>query len=234
MRFAGTCSRYSNSAMPQLATAARYQGLSPRFLRCAYQAKVMKILESNSRKAVRRRTELTRAPQSGSSLPAPAGAEAGDMGHMVLPVPGVEGEHLVQSDAASVFRVPKPAGQLSGPEGSEEQYPAPVQRFQPCERRLHRSGQHIRELGPAGFVIGLDHRLVFGQRQLHPGIRIQMTVGNVVHHLTDSPALVSVWDVQLGGCQVGDCGSEGARSGGKLADPAPPKLRGHRPIEAET
>src|SRR6059058_6153062 len=48
MRLPGTCSRYSKNAIPQLATAARYQGRSARFLRCAYQANVMKTLEATS------------------------------------------------------------------------------------------------------------------------------------------------------------------------------------------
>src|SRR5690348_12340793 len=49
MRLAGTCSRYSNSAMPQLASAAMNQGLPERFLRCAYQAKVMNTFDRMSR-----------------------------------------------------------------------------------------------------------------------------------------------------------------------------------------
>ena len=48
MRLAGTCSRYSNSAMPQLTSAAMYQGLSARFFRWPYQAKVMKTFEATS------------------------------------------------------------------------------------------------------------------------------------------------------------------------------------------
>src|SRR3954464_9980535 len=49
MRLAGTCSRYSNSAMPQLASAATYQARPERFFRWAYQAKVMNTFESTSR-----------------------------------------------------------------------------------------------------------------------------------------------------------------------------------------
>src|SRR5215469_2977088 len=40
--------RYSKKAIPQLATAATYQGRSARFFRCAYHAKVMKTLEARS------------------------------------------------------------------------------------------------------------------------------------------------------------------------------------------
>src|SRR5689334_10511368 len=46
---------YSKNAIPQLTIAATYHGFCPRFLRCAYQANVMKTLESTSRPLVRRR-----------------------------------------------------------------------------------------------------------------------------------------------------------------------------------
>src|SRR5215213_7181235 len=58
MRLAGTWSRYSNSAMPQLANAATYHGRSLRFFRCAYQANVMKTLERTSSTVVRRTTGM--------------------------------------------------------------------------------------------------------------------------------------------------------------------------------
>src|SRR4051812_22583227 len=48
MRLPGTCSRYSNNAMPQLTSAATIQGLCPSSLRCAYQAKVMNTLLKDS------------------------------------------------------------------------------------------------------------------------------------------------------------------------------------------
>src|SRR6188768_697655 len=52
MRLAGTCSRYSARAMPQLMTAAMYQGEAARFFRCPYQAKVMNTLEPISSSTV--------------------------------------------------------------------------------------------------------------------------------------------------------------------------------------
>src|SRR5690606_21371852 len=53
MRLAGTCSRYSNRATPQLARAAMIQGLARSSLRWAYQAKVMKTLLRVSMRMVR-------------------------------------------------------------------------------------------------------------------------------------------------------------------------------------
>jgi len=52
MRLAGTMIRYSNSAMPQLAIAATYQGLPWKFFRWPYQANVMKRFDAASMPAV--------------------------------------------------------------------------------------------------------------------------------------------------------------------------------------
>ena len=48
MRLAGTASQYSKKAMPQLTRTAIQSG-EPRYLRCPYQANVMKTLDANSR-----------------------------------------------------------------------------------------------------------------------------------------------------------------------------------------
>src|SRR5262245_38263138 len=48
---AGTCSRYSKSAMPHETSAAIHQGLACRCLRCPYHANVMKRFEQTSRVA---------------------------------------------------------------------------------------------------------------------------------------------------------------------------------------
>src|SRR3954468_10389414 len=58
MRFAGTCSMYSKSAMPQLARMGTISGFAPRSRRCAYHAKVMKTLEPRRRRIVRARTGI--------------------------------------------------------------------------------------------------------------------------------------------------------------------------------
>src|SRR6478609_1952019 len=60
MRLAGTCSRYSNRAIPQLAKAATIHGRPLRLRRWAYQAKVMNTFERTSRPTVRRMTFMQR------------------------------------------------------------------------------------------------------------------------------------------------------------------------------
>src|ERR1043165_3789772 len=60
MRLAGTCSRYSNSAMPQLTIAATHHGRSARLRRCAYHAKVMNRFEAMSRRMVGSAADMPR------------------------------------------------------------------------------------------------------------------------------------------------------------------------------
>src|SRR5436305_7270311 len=69
MRLAGTCSRYSKSAIPQLANAATYHGRDDKLRRWAYQANVMKTFEAMRRQTV---TTIVRIEADGNAS-APAG-----------------------------------------------------------------------------------------------------------------------------------------------------------------
>jgi hypothetical protein len=65
--FAGTCTIYSKKAIIQLTIAAIYHFLSKRFRRCAYQAKVIKTLETISSSVVLRITGMIKCPSSRKS-----------------------------------------------------------------------------------------------------------------------------------------------------------------------
>src|SRR5436190_4253001 len=60
IRFAGTCRKYSNSAIPQLTIAATYHGLSARLRRCAYHANVMNTFAAMSRRTVGSAADMPR------------------------------------------------------------------------------------------------------------------------------------------------------------------------------
>src|SRR5437588_10553884 len=64
MRLAGTCSRYSKSAIPQLANAATYHGRDDILRRWAYQANVMKTFEAMRRQTV---TTIVRIAADGNA-----------------------------------------------------------------------------------------------------------------------------------------------------------------------
>src|SRR5579862_9280657 len=78
MRLPGTCSRYSKNAIPQLSSAATYQGRSARFFRWAYQAKVMKMLEAPS-SSVADSSGFTVPPSARDRERTQGGARAGEV-----------------------------------------------------------------------------------------------------------------------------------------------------------
>src|SRR5687768_7759858 len=59
MRFAGTCSRYSKNAMPQLTRTAIISGRVRRSRRCAYHANVMNTFEQIRSNTVRVTTPIS-------------------------------------------------------------------------------------------------------------------------------------------------------------------------------
>src|SRR5580698_3036787 len=74
MRLAGTCSRYSNRAIPQLTSAATTQGRVFNSLRWPYQAKVMKTFDIDSSATVcSKTTALVKAPPMSQVLKYRAG-----------------------------------------------------------------------------------------------------------------------------------------------------------------
>jgi hypothetical protein len=68
MRLAGTWSKYSNRAMPQLTRAATYQAWRFRLRRWPYHANVMNMLEAISSKTVLTNTDLAIAVKSTANL----------------------------------------------------------------------------------------------------------------------------------------------------------------------
>src|SRR5258706_14144270 len=97
MRLAGTCSRYSASAMPQLISAAMYQGAVARFFRWPYQAMVMKTLDATSSRMA--------CNENGTE-------ESMFMGKLSAAEPTGPGPALVYSDP-HLLVFDKPAGLLS-------------------------------------------------------------------------------------------------------------------------
>ena len=71
--------------------------------------------------------------------------------------------------------------------------------FEQGQRGLNGAGSYVGQLGPARFLVGLDDRLVLGQRKLHSSIGVEVAVGNVVHYLAYGPAIIPVRCIQLSG-----------------------------------
>src|SRR6476661_1500273 len=99
MRLAGTCSRYSKSAIPQLANAATYHGRDDRLCRWAYQANVMKTFEATRRQTV---TTIVRIDADGNAGARTQSNAIRDRGHRRED--STAGNRLSPAEARSCFR----------------------------------------------------------------------------------------------------------------------------------
>ena len=50
---------------------------------------------------------------------------------------------------------------------------------------------------PVGFIVGLDLRLIFGERQFEADVGVQVTVGHVMHELPHRPSFRPIRRVEL-------------------------------------
>src|SRR5215467_863541 len=64
--------------------------------------------------------------------------------------------------------------------GAEQRDPARVDALEKRKRDFHRREFGVLELGPGGFIVGLDGGRVFSQRQLAADVRVHMAVRNMV------------------------------------------------------
>ena len=75
---------------------------------------------------------------------------------VVLAVPGVHRERLVEGPLAPVLGVQVASLPLGRAEASQEQHPAAVQRLQEGQRELDRGGPRVGQLGPEMLEVRAD------------------------------------------------------------------------------
>lgn len=74
--------------------------------------------------------------------------------------------------------------------------PAGVERVEHRER--HRDGQPlIRQLRKRLLIVRFDRRVVLGDGQLQPDVRIEVTIGHMMHDLPDGPSARPIWCIEL-------------------------------------
>src|SRR6185295_18270048 len=76
---------------------------------------------------------------------------------------------------------------------------------------LDRHTTGISEVRPGRLVVRLDRRLVLGKCQLEPGVGVEVTVRNVMHHLLHRPSAGAIRSLQLIARQPGRGGSQRTR-----------------------
>src|SRR5262249_3585520 len=107
------------------------------------------------------------------------------------------------------------ARELFGSKTAQQLPPARVQPLQQGQRSSEAAGAGVFQRDPSAFVIRLNGRSVFRQRQLEADIGVDVAVGQVMHNLPDGP--VSVARVEL---LLGQAGNRLAQNGGCLFDDA--------------
>src|SRR3954463_14137001 len=117
----------------------------------------MNMLERTRRPAVRRKIDALIEPPLGS-VPLHPLAQRGDVGHVVPSMPGVERKRFLYLEGFSVLWMHEPSTKLLRTELTKEQDPAAVQHLQEIQRDLDGAAAAVRQLGPAGLVVWLDHR----------------------------------------------------------------------------
>ena len=140
-------------------------------------------------------------------LPALPGAEAGDVGGVVAGVPIVEGEGCGQVHAAA-FGVNEAAVEVVLSERQEQRDPALMERVDELERDLSGELAAIGEVGPGGYVVGIDGGPIFSERELETDQADAVAVGDVMDELADGPAAFAIGGVELGWGESVDGGAE--------------------------
>src|SRR5215831_15987250 len=113
---------------------------------------------------------------------------------MVLAMPRVKSKGILEIHG-TYFRMTKRALPLFRSESPQQPHPAIVQGVEKCERDVHRSCLRVGEFSPGALGVGLDRRIVFGQREFESHVSIQMAVGDMMRDLADGPSAIAVGGV---------------------------------------
>src|ERR1043165_8932878 len=69
--------------------------------------------------------------------------------------------------------------------------------MQKGERNIDRQLLNITQLSPEFFIIRFDRGIIFSQCEFETAISIDVTVGNMMNHLMNSPSSITVRSLQL-------------------------------------
>ena len=133
---------------------------------------------------------------------------------MMLPVPGIERQPLIQRDLALLLGVEIRPLPLPRADLLQDQNPTPVEGVQKIERQPHRRGPRVAQLGPPRLLVRPDGGARLGERELEAGVGVEMAVRNVVDDLANGPPTGAVGGVELLRGKPRDGGTQQGRRGG--------------------
>jgi hypothetical protein len=147
-----------------------------------------------------------RLPAGISTLPAVALAQVGDVGDVVLAMPGVESDVAIEFHDAQ-FRMLEFTAEIFGMHGAKDGDPTGVEVLEQRERDFGWDFSAVGEFGPGGFVVRLDAGFVFCERELEAHVGVDVRVGNVVNDLANGPSAGAIRRVELLGSESGNSGA---------------------------
>ena len=164
--------------------------------------------------------------------PAVAVAESGNVRDVMLAVPGVECQGLIEVHGAQLGMA-EHARPIARRDRAEQRDPSLVQIFKQRERCFHGSCRRVAKLGPARFFIGLDGGHIFGEREFESHVGVHVAVGNVMRELANGPTAGTIGRVELRGREAGYGGGEArGRFGDRVNESAALRVRDcFRPLE---
>src|SRR5687768_4311032 len=115
---------------------------------------------------------------------------------MVTRVPRIHRQHPAECPPPRL-RVNELAAEVSFRHRFQQRRPTRMHAFDDLERNIYGHAA-VGKLGPAVFIVRTNgRRTILGQRQLESAERIDMTVGDVMHRLSQCPPALTVWRVEL-------------------------------------
>ena len=111
---------------------------------------------------------------------------------VMFTMPGIERDSLSQLNSTLAGRIVIHFVKIFIGQVTQKEYPALVQSGQQFERHTGRAMLPVFRFGPQLFFIRFYNRSVFGNRQFHTNISVDMAVGEVMHDLPYRPAMLTI------------------------------------------
>ena len=144
-------------------------------------------------------------------------AQGRDVRGVVPSMPLVQSENAGEREYAP-FGMIELAFEVGVGHVAEQVDPTALHGIEQGERYFDGRDANVGQLSPELLVVGLDAWLVLRQRELETAIRVQMAVGDMVHDLPNSPAVVTVRRVELRFVEPGDGATQVVRRALDLID----------------
>ena len=148
-------------------------------------------------------TSLDAAAKGLASVPAAAPAKLADVRDVMSAVPSAQVDERVDRDDAP-YRVAGAASEVVGSQPVQQIDEARVDRVDERQGDVDGHRGRVGELGPWDLVPRLYLRSLFGEGDLHARVQNRVRISDMMHDLTNRPAVGAIRRVELSERQTGD------------------------------